>query len=198
MSQERRGISPGTLALASLGSAAATFLIARFGLGGTLVGAALSPVIVALVAEAVRRPAEGIRARAGAVGPRGGAARAGRTVYRVERRPGLGFDRVSWRRVLLTGVAAFALVVTAVTVADLGLGNSVASDRETTFFGRAETDPKSPAEEPDEEAPTVPTETVAPETPPPEEEPGTTTLPETVPPETAPSDTTPPETTTTP
>jgi hypothetical protein len=198
MGQERRGISLGTLALASLGSAAATFLIARFGLGGTLVGAALSPVIVALVAEAVRRPAEGIRSRAGAVRPRSGAARAGRTVYRAERRPRLGFDRVSWRRVLLTGVAAFALVVTAVTVADLGLGNSVASDRDTTFFRRAETDPKSPAEKPDEEAPTVPTETVPPETPPPEEEPGTTTSPEAVPLETTPSETTPPETTTPP
>lgn len=184
--------------LASVGSACATFLIARFGLEGTIVGAALSPVLVALVAEAVRRPAQGIRSRAGGVQPRPRTARPARTVYKVERRPRLGFDRVSWRRVLLTGAAAFALVVTAVTLADIGLGNSVASDRDTTFFGRADTArPKPPADEPVEETPTVPADTVTPEPPPAEEEPETTTSPEEAPVETAPTETAPAETTAT-
>jgi hypothetical protein len=191
-------ISPGALALAALASAVATLLIGRFGLTGTVIGAALTPVLVALVSEAARRPARRLggtaASRRAATRDRVGATRYGGEARRLARR------QISWRRVLATGLGAFALVVAAFTFADLGLGDSVASDRRTTFFGGRES---SPREEPDERrkpAPTSETPATTSETPaetttqvPEEETEPTDTAPptETSPTETAPTTTSP-------
>ena len=56
------------MSLAAIGSASATFLLGSFGLAGTVLGAALAPVIVALVSELVRRPARTVTVRAGRSG----------------------------------------------------------------------------------------------------------------------------------
>ena len=137
-------VSPGALALAALASAVATLVIARFGLAGTVIGAALMPVLVALVGEAARRPAR----RLTRVGPK----RRARQVRRdppLHRRAVRALERreFSWRRVLVTGLGGFVLVVAAFTIADLGLGDSVASDRRTTFFGGGELSPRKDRDE---------------------------------------------------
>jgi hypothetical protein len=185
-------ISPATLALAALASATTTFLLGSVGLAGTIVGAALTPVLVAVVTEFARKPADRLRTAAVRVpSSRGGE----RTVFRVEREPRRLLDRISWRRALLTGLGAFALVVAAVTLADLGRGTSVVSDRGTTFFDRERGG--SPNERRDERGPgtrTDPGETVVPEEPPPESQ--TETSPPTTEPN--PATTESPATTTTP
>ncbi|MGO9793809.1 MAG: hypothetical protein ACLP8S_31130 [Solirubrobacteraceae bacterium] len=58
------GISPQTLIIASVASAAASFTVARVWGPGTLIGAAAAPVIVALVAEFLRRPMRTVAATA--------------------------------------------------------------------------------------------------------------------------------------
>jgi hypothetical protein len=119
-------LSPFTLVFASLGSVIATALVSRFGLTGTVVGAALTPVVIALVGE-VRRPVERIVRLPG-----------GRRVL-FRRRPG-----VRWRIVAITAGAAFAVAVAAFTIPDLITGESAVSKRSTTFFSTA---PKTPATE---------------------------------------------------
>jgi hypothetical protein len=118
---DRRGVapdlSPVTLGLASLGSVAATVLVSRFGIAGTLTGAALAPVVVAVVREMGRRPVERVaRLPSGA-----------RALTR--RRPG-----IRWPLVGTTAAVAFAVAVAAFTVPDLIAGESVVSERPTTFF----------------------------------------------------------------
>ncbi len=146
------GIAPGTLSLAAVGSASATFLLGSFGLAGTVLGAALTPVIVALVSELVRRPARTVTVRTGAV--RTGTAHArprARTIDRVERRSRVFSDQVPWKRVVITGLAAFAAVVAAVSIADLASGGSVASGRDSTFFTPGK--PSSPDPAPADQSP---------------------------------------------
>lgn len=185
-SDRRSSVSPSTLALAALGSATATFLIGRVGLAGTIIGAAFTPVVIALVTELARKPAERLRTRA--VRPGARAREVDRTVYRVEREPRSLLERVSWRRVLVTGLGAFALVVAAVTVTDLARGTSVVGKRGTTFFDRERGG--APTQRDEERAPGTPTdegETVMPDSPTGEEET-----------ETTPTGTEPPATTTAP
>lgn len=56
--QKRREVSPLTLAVAATASAAAAIVTSYFWKGGSIVAAALTPVIVALVKEALQRPIE--------------------------------------------------------------------------------------------------------------------------------------------
>lgn len=189
MAEERRETSRtvAALALASSGSAVATFLVARFGLEGTIVGAALTPIIVALVAELARRPARRLRPRRRVAAEPG----AGRTVYRA-RPPGrFSLAAISWRRVLVTGLGAFALVVAVFTLVDLTVGNSVASDRDTTFFPADDGAPARTGPQEEEGPATGPTDTD-----PATDEVGTTAT-VTTPTETAPPPTTTPTTPTT-
>ena len=62
MSQNRKQAKPGlsvsTLMIASLSSLAAAVVVSRLWGGGTLIGAAMTPVIVALVSEGLNRPAK--------------------------------------------------------------------------------------------------------------------------------------------
>ena len=64
MSQNRKQAKPGlsvsTLMIASLSSLAAAVVVSRLWGGGTLIGAAMTPVIVALVSEGLNRPAKAI------------------------------------------------------------------------------------------------------------------------------------------
>jgi hypothetical protein len=58
--QESSGLSISTLIIASLSSLAAALLVSRIWGGGTLIGAAATPVIVALVSEGLHRPARAV------------------------------------------------------------------------------------------------------------------------------------------
>ena len=58
--QAKPGLSVSTLMIASLSSLAAAVVVSRLWGGGTLIGAAMTPVIVALVSEGLNRPAKAI------------------------------------------------------------------------------------------------------------------------------------------
>jgi hypothetical protein len=58
--ERRSRISPPTLIITSLASAASSFAIARIWRPRTLIGAATAPVIVALVSEFLRRPVHAV------------------------------------------------------------------------------------------------------------------------------------------
>ncbi|MDX6723791.1 MAG: hypothetical protein QOD73_2195, partial [Solirubrobacteraceae bacterium] len=56
--QAQGGLSAGTLMIASASSLVAALVVSKIWGGGTLIGAAVTPVIVALVSEGLRRPAQ--------------------------------------------------------------------------------------------------------------------------------------------
>ena len=58
--QAKPGLSASTLMIASASSAVAAIVVSKLWGGGTLIGAATTPIIVALVSEALRRPARAI------------------------------------------------------------------------------------------------------------------------------------------
>ncbi|MDQ3891085.1 MAG: hypothetical protein M3312_11135 [Actinomycetota bacterium] len=145
--RERRAseISPSSLALASFGSLAATFLLGRLGFAGTLVGAALTPILIVLAQELVRRPVRRVRETTIAVVETPVALPRPRR-FSVRSQLAWLARLVSWRSVLVTGALAFAIVVAVFTVADIAAGDSVVADRPSTFFPTRAGKPKQPAE----------------------------------------------------
>jgi hypothetical protein len=158
--QAKSGLSMGTLTIASLSSLAAALVVSKIWGGGTLIGAAMTPVIVAVVSEGLRRPATVITSaretRAtrfdpvaeGRAGLREGdldrarshvpaAAAAERRVHRTSARSA-GFSlRMPGPRVIaavMTGLAAFAIVGVLLTSSELVLGKSVVSSSKRTTF----------------------------------------------------------------
>ena len=138
--ETRAGISPQTLIIASVASAAASFTVARLWGPGTLAGAAAAPVIVALVAEFLRRPVRTVAATAKRVPT----ARHPDTRPRPDPRPHpdgrpqphTTRRRPRWRAAVATGLLSFAIVVGVFTVPDLLAGHSITGNgRQTTFFG---------------------------------------------------------------
>src|SRR3954465_3499981 len=159
--QARTGLSVTTLMIASLSSLAAALVVSKLWGGGTLVGAAMTPVIVALVSEGLRRPAtivtSGRETRSsrydpvaeGRAGLREGdlqrarptmpaAAAAERRVHRVSGGGGSGISlRLPRARVIaavVTGLVAFALAGVFLTGSELVLGKSVVSSSKRTPF----------------------------------------------------------------
>ena len=159
--QARPGLSVTTLMIASLSSLAAALVVSKIWGGGTLFGAAMTPVIVALVSEGLRRPAtivtsvretrsgrydpvaegraglrEGDLERAQPVMP--AAAAAERRVHRVSGGGGGGLSfRLPRPRVIaavVTGLVAFALAGIFLTGSELVLGKSVVSSSKRTTF----------------------------------------------------------------
>jgi len=155
-----------TLVLSAIASAAAAYVTARLWAPGTLFSAAMTPVIVALVKEGLRRPAEVVtasvpaqrrRARplpadlperldAGAAPPypppQPGAAEGPVRIYSTRGR------RLRWRLALLTGVLGFVACVVLYTVPELIAGGSVGRPgHETTLWGgkRSTSSSSSPA-----------------------------------------------------
>jgi hypothetical protein len=157
-------ISPQTLIIASVASAAASFAVARIWGAGTLFGAATAPVIVALVSEFLRRPVQTVTAtakrrptaqgkpalRSGAdaapPGPVEPAARVTPDAASETLTPDVASEtltpvaagrwRPHWRLVLATGGIALAIVVGLYTVADLVAGHSITGNGQpTTFLG---------------------------------------------------------------
>ncbi len=128
-------LSLGTLLPACLASVAATFLLARVGLAGTLLGAALIPLIWAVVKDLARPPVERL-AEAGRLRPHRSHAESSQAdlTRRREISWASRLSFLSWRRVVLTGAAAFAITIAVFTIPELILGESVTDDRRTTFF----------------------------------------------------------------
>jgi hypothetical protein len=166
-----------TLAIAAAAGAAAAYLTSQVWAGGTLITAALTPVIVALVKEALARPADRIQTL--------------RTEKRTTEHPQL-IDPTNpdepyvtvkpdtghhWKVALVSGAAAFAIIVGVFTIPELVTGNSIGrgGDSGTTLFGgkarknkNKNKAPSTPAKDKDKGTPT-PTATEEPEeTPTPE------------------------------
>lgn len=185
-----------TLGLAALASVIATVGVARLGLAGSILGAALAPVIITLVKEYGRKPITGVAAigqaarKAGRARPAEarppvtplGAEPAPITIHRTPRHR---LARVRWGRVIVTSAIAFVVAVGVFTIPDLIAGQSIVSGRDTTFFSTRdpgpaaqapaageETDSEQPADEatPQDEVPEEGTETGTAEPQAPEEE----------------------------
>jgi hypothetical protein len=159
--QAKPGLSVTTLIIASASSLAAAIVVSKIWGGGTLIGAAMTPVIVALVSEGLRRPATVIttvrdtrsgrfdpvaEGRAGlsegdlenARAPMPAAAAAERRVHRVS---GGGGGRLRARlprprliAAVVTGLAAFILAGVLLTGSELVLGKSVVSSSDRTTY----------------------------------------------------------------
>lgn len=212
------GLSVPTLVIASLSSLAAALFINTFWKGGAILGAAVTPVIVALVSEMLRKPVsrfetlrEERRERSrrgretfGPPSPAGEPPREDRFgIWGEETPPQLFGGRLNARHLkiaLATGIAAFVLVTVGLTAAEMVFGGSAGGgDRRTTIFGGRDRDAERERRERDAEPPAA-TETQPeqiPETTPEEPgqpvEPGLATEPpaEEAPPETVPGETLP-------
>ena len=142
-----------TLLVASGASALAAVVVHQLWQPGAIIGAAITPVLIALFSEALRRPAERVTAVRRADGPRGAgdpvvvgdAVAPGelseRRVYRRRRAP----RRL--RLALLVGLAAFALGAAGLTLSELVLDGAVAHSDRTTLFGGDDADDAAAAED---------------------------------------------------
>jgi hypothetical protein len=150
-SQSGSGISFQTLAIASLSSLAAALVVHKVWGGGAIVGAAITPVIVGIVGEALRRPVDKLSA------PREGGRRLpadrAHDVPPASRQRGddpFGLWEQERRRSsrgrtwlvlgLVTGVIGFAIAAFVLTGSELVFGGSVAGGpKKTTIFGGGRT-----------------------------------------------------------
>lgn len=207
--QQQGGLSIQTLAIASLASAAAAIVVHEVWRGGAILGAAITPVIVAIVSESLRKPADRVaarrEARRQAIDDRFGIWEADRPRRRLNAR--------HLKIALATGALAFVIGALALTATELVFGGNVGSGgRDTTIVGGGsnereveektpitESAPKEPAPTTTETAPTLPEEEPAPTTtaplpegatPPPTEAPE---VPQTPPTEPAPAEPAPAE-----
>jgi hypothetical protein len=143
-SSSGRGFSVTSLIITSVSSAAAAVVVHALWEPGTVIGAAATPVLMSLFAEALRRPAEHVTVRTRA----GDARHVTVDVQRPARQ---------WRRAALAGLAAFALGAGVLTVAEVVLDHAVADrDAGTTFFGGATPSAPSLGPVPASPSPTTP------------------------------------------
>jgi hypothetical protein len=177
------GISIQTLAISAAAAVAAAVIVPMVWERGTLVATAMTPVIVALVSEGLRKPAEKITAVTPRVTRRSGTGAAVRDPdfeplppgerevqmseddpFGLRSRPPV-VRRHHWKLALATGAAAFAIAVVALTMSELVFGGPATKDGGgTTFFSSGSRD-----EEPTPTAtPTVTETPEATETPTPE------------------------------
>jgi hypothetical protein len=157
--EDKSGISIQTLVISSLSAVAAAIVIPMIWERGTLVATAMTPVIVALTTEALRKPAEKITAVTPLVTRRSATGAAVRDPDRFEPLPpeergvapevreddpyGLRAGpkpRHHWKVALATGAAAFAVAVVVLTSTELVFGGPATKDNgRTTFFGSRST-----------------------------------------------------------
>ena len=224
--QQAGGLSVTTLIIASLSSLAAALVVSKIWGGGTLIGAAMTPVIVALVSEGLRRPATVIstvretraarfdplaEGRAGlregdlerARSPLPAAAVAERRVHRVSGRGGGLKFRLPRPRLIaavVTGLVAFVLAGVFLTGSELVLGKSVVSSSKRTTFVPVKRDTSAQKTTKIDTTPTTSTGTTptVSSTPTSSEPPATSTTPTVPPTQTEPGATPAPEGTTPP
>jgi hypothetical protein len=119
-------LSVRTLAIASVASALATYFVPMIWRPGTIAAAAATPVIVALISEALSRPAE-------RVSQAGRLVRVPRSRFSFRR-----LDEVGRRRLKLavvTGLLAFLVAAVVITITELAAGKAVSSPQRTTLLG---------------------------------------------------------------
>jgi hypothetical protein len=139
------GISVQTLVIASASSLAAAIVVHKLWQGGAIVGAAVTPIIVGIVGEALRRPVD--RLSAVRDGGRRLPSNRDHDVAPTSRERGddpfgLWEDRTrrrsrgrTWLALgAITGVIGFAIAAFALTGSELVFGGSVAGPDKTTIF----------------------------------------------------------------
>jgi len=173
MSREQSGgLSVTTLLIASASAAAAAVIVPLFWERGSVLATAITPIIVTLTSEALKKPVE----KVSTVGvwrktPQGTAVRepGGRDfeVYdpeeeRLEVDPGQQEDPFGLREperrsiftrraviiALVTGLLAFAIAAVVVTAGELTFGGSTSGHHRTTFFGGRRTATPTPTATP--------------------------------------------------
>lgn len=159
----RSGFDLATLLIAAVSAVVAATVVSRLWQAGTVMATAMTPVVVALVREALERPAQRVSSAARAVTP---PVRRGRGDRRELEAPvdphapvsqapaeppapvsdaGLSAMRVyraerrvgrRWKFAIATGLLAFLIGVAVMTLPELVAGRSVVSGKhETTIFG---------------------------------------------------------------
>ena len=201
--QKSSGISIQTLAISAAAAVAAAVVVPMIWDRGTLVATAMTPVIVALVSEGLRHPAEKITTATSRVARRPGArpdsdpfdpraldepfdplppterveTERGDDLFGLRERPPI---RRHWRLAVITGLVAFVLAVTALTMSELVFGGAATRDSgRTTFFGgdrqKQEEATPTPDATPESTEEATPTPEITPtptQTPPPTVTPG--------------------------
>jgi hypothetical protein len=152
--ENKSGISIQTLVISSLSAVAAAIVVPLVWERGTLVATAMTPVIVALTSEALRRPAEKITAVTPKVTRRSATGAAVRAPERFDPLPPDERDqapevrdddpfglraapkpRRHWKIALATGAVAFVVAVVALTASELVFGGAATKEGgRTTFF----------------------------------------------------------------
>ena len=166
--EPREGLSVQTLIIAAISSGIAAIVVSHVWERGTILASAMTPVIVALVSEALKKPVQSERLRSG-VRSVSSRPRSGRTptvlappapgideglrqrdegreagpvrVYSSgsNRRGGGPRRRLHPRVAVATGLIAFLIAAAALTLPELLFGGSVGGgDRSTTYFGGGE------------------------------------------------------------
>ena len=161
------GVSFHTLVLAALSAGAAALLTSTFWPRGSIYSAALTPVIVALVSELLRKPTARVGQVATSIpgrrlGRRRGVGGGGRPALdrpdptAPSRAPAdsdrpyvvYGRARIRPRVVLATAALGFLIAVVAITMSEQIFGGAVANDRQRTFLpGRSSAEDERPEEE---------------------------------------------------
>ena len=163
--EKRSGISIQTLVISALAAVAAAVVVPMIWERGTLVATAMTPVIVALVSEALSKPATRITAATKTVTRRSATGAAVRDPdfdplppgerdvevreddpFGLRSRPPV---RHHWKLALATGAAAFAIAVVALTMSELVLGGPATKDGgDTTFFSGSQQETPTPTATP--------------------------------------------------
>lgn len=161
--EKSSGISVQTLAISAAAAVAAAVVVPMVWERGTLVATAMTPVIVALVSEGLRRPADRITAVTKTATRRSGTGAAvrdpdfdplppGERVEAVREDDPFGLRskpsrvrRHHWWIALATGAVAFAIAVVGLTMSELVLGGPATREGgNTTFFSRNATPTATP------------------------------------------------------
>jgi hypothetical protein len=180
MAQEKQqsGISIQTLVISALGAVAAAIVVPLFWERGTLIATAMTPVIVAVVSEALRKPVEVIKSvtptptRRSATGAavrdpgfdplppdeRAEASAHDDDPFGLRAKPGV---RHHWRLAIATGAIACVIAVVALTASELLLGGPATREggRTTIFRGDSSTPTPTPTATPAEKEQATPTAT---------------------------------------
>jgi hypothetical protein len=181
--KQKSSISVQTLVISAAAAVAAAVVVPMIWERGTLIATAMTPVIVAVVSEALRKPAEVITATT----KRSATGLAVRSPDRFdplppeerEQAPDVREDdpfglrgpvrpRVShhWKLALATGACAFVLAVVFLTGSELVFGGPATKDSgRTTFFGSRSTPTATPTATPQDEKATPTATPGATETP---------------------------------
>lgn len=180
--QQQGGLSIQTLAIASLASAAAAIVVHEVWRGGAILGAAITPIIVAIVSESLRKPVDRAAARREARRSRTTQQQAAEDRFGIWEadRPRRRLNARHLNIALATGALAFVIGALALTATELVFGGNVGSGgRDTTIVGGGSDDREAEEKTTQTETQPAPAATTAEPAPtPPEEEPiPTTTAP---------------------